>query len=81
MDSKLVAMLPTPVVALIISGYLKILEIYYKNLKSYSFSEISSLQTFDFSTLCTMLLYDKLKYRLKGLIRKFFADSYKFTLF
>jgi hypothetical protein len=35
------------------------------NLKSRSFSQVSSIKTFDFSTLYTTLPHDKLKTRLK----------------
>ena len=65
MDSKLVAIAPTFVVAFIMCGYFKILNIYIKN------PEIRSLQTFDFSILYTTLPQNKLKYRLEVLIRKF----------
>ena len=51
-----------------------------QTLKSRSFSEITSLQTFDFSTLYTTLPHDKLKSRLKELIRKSFADSKNFVV-
>jgi hypothetical protein len=40
------------------------------NLKSRSFSEVSSIKTFDFSTLYTTLPHDKLKTRLKETIHK-----------
>jgi hypothetical protein len=35
------------------------------NLKSRTFSQVSSIKTFDFSTLYTTLPHDKLKTRLK----------------
>jgi hypothetical protein len=35
------------------------------NLKSRSFSQVSTIKTFDFSTLYTTLPHDKLKTRLK----------------
>jgi hypothetical protein len=38
------------------------------NLKSRSFSQVSAIKTFDFSTLYTTLLHDKLKTRLKETI-------------
>jgi competence CoiA-like predicted nuclease len=38
------------------------------NLKSRSFSQVSSIKTFDFSTLYTTLPHDKLKTRLKETI-------------
>jgi hypothetical protein len=40
------------------------------NLKSRSFSQVSSIKTFDFSTLYTTLPHDKLKTRLKETIHK-----------
>ena len=43
------------------------------NLKSRSFSQVSSIKTFDFSTLYTTLLHDKLKTRLKETIHKAFS--------
>jgi hypothetical protein len=43
------------------------------NLKSRSFSQISSIKTFDFSTLYTTLPHDKLKTRLKETIQKAFS--------
>jgi hypothetical protein len=39
-------------------------------LKSRSFSQVSSIKTFDFSTLYTTLPHDKLKSRLKETIHK-----------
>jgi hypothetical protein len=42
------------------------------NLKSRSFSQVSSIKTFDFSTLYTTLLHDILKPRLKETIHKAF---------
>ena len=43
------------------------------NLKSRSFSQVSSIKTFDFSTLYTTLLHDKLKTHLKETIHKAFS--------
>ena len=43
------------------------------NLKSRSFSQVSSIKTFDFSTLYTTLQHDKLKTRLKETIHKAFS--------
>ena len=43
------------------------------NLKSRSFSQVSSIKTFDFSTLCNTLPHDKLKTRLKETIHKAFS--------
>ena len=43
------------------------------NLKSRSFSPVSSIKTFDFSTLYTTLPHDKLKTRLKETIHKAFS--------
>ena len=43
------------------------------NLKSRSFSHVSSIITFDFSTLYTTLQHDKLKTRLKETIHKAFS--------
>ena len=43
------------------------------NLKSRSFSQVSSIKTFDFSTLYTTLPHDKLKSRLKETIHKAFS--------
>jgi hypothetical protein len=40
------------------------------NLKSRSFSQVSSIKTVDFSTLYTTLPHDKLKTRLKETIHK-----------
>ena len=45
------------------------------NLKSRSFSKVSSIKTFDFSTLYTTLLHDKLKTRLKETIHKAFSHK------
>ena len=45
------------------------------NLKSRSFSQVSSIKTFDFSTLYTTLPHDKLKTRLKEAIHK--ASSHR----
>jgi hypothetical protein len=43
------------------------------NLKSRSFSQLSSIKTFDFPTLYTTLPHDKLKTRLKETIHKAFS--------
>ena len=43
------------------------------NLKSRSFSQVSSIETFGFSTLYTTLPHDKLKTRLKETIHKAFS--------
>ena len=43
------------------------------NLKSRSFSQVSSIKTLDFSTLYTTLPHDKLKTRLKEIIHKAFS--------
>jgi hypothetical protein len=43
------------------------------NLKSRSFSQVSSIKTFDFSTLYTSLPHDKLKTRLKETNHKAFS--------
>ena len=43
------------------------------NQKSRSFSQVSSIKTFDFSTLYTTLPHDKLKTRLKETIHKAFS--------
>ena len=43
------------------------------NLKSRSFSQVTSIKTFDFSTLFTTLPHDKLKTRLKETIHKAFS--------
>jgi hypothetical protein len=43
------------------------------NLKSRSFSQVSSIKTFDFSTLYTTLPHDKLQTRLKETIHKAFS--------
>ena len=43
------------------------------NLKSRSFSQVSSIKTFDFLTLYTTLPHDKLKTRLKETIHKAFS--------
>ena len=45
----------------------------FDNLKSRSFSQVSSVKTFDFSTLYTTLPHDKLKTRLKETIHKAFS--------
>jgi hypothetical protein len=45
----------------------------FDNLKSRSFSQVSSIKTFDFSTLYTILPHDKLKTRLKEAIHKSFS--------
>ena len=47
--------------------------IYYFTSLSRSFSQVSSIKTFDFSTLYTTLLHDKLKTRLKETIHKAFS--------
>jgi hypothetical protein len=44
------------------------------NLKSRSFSQVSSIKTFDFSTLYTTLPHDKLKTRLKETLHKAFQS-------
>jgi hypothetical protein len=41
-----------------------------ENLQSRSFFKVSSIATFDFSTLCTTLTHDKLKTRLKETIHR-----------
>ena len=51
-----------------------------ENFKSRSFSTISSICTFDFSTLYTTLPHDKLKSRLKELIHKAFDNSRYFVV-
>ena len=43
------------------------------SLKSRSFSQVSSIKTFDFSTLYTTLPHDKLKTRVKETIHKSFS--------
>jgi hypothetical protein len=43
------------------------------NLKSRFFSQVSSIKTFDFSTLYTTLSHDKLKTRLKETIHNAFS--------
>jgi hypothetical protein len=43
------------------------------NIKSSSFSQVSSIKTFDFSTLYTTIPHDKLKTRLKETIHKAFS--------
>ena len=43
------------------------------NLKSRFFSQVSSIKTFDFSTLYTTLPHDKLESRLKETIHKAFS--------
>ena len=43
------------------------------NLKSGSFSQVSSIKTFDFSTVYTTLPHDKLKTRLKETLHKAFC--------
>jgi hypothetical protein len=50
--------------------------------KSRSFSQVSSIKTFDFSTLYTTLPHDKLKTRLKETIHKAFLipDSCRATV-
>ena len=49
-------------------------------LQSGSFSELSALQTFDFSSLYTMLPHDKLNSRLKRLISKSLAVSKNYVV-
>jgi hypothetical protein len=46
-----------------------------ENLKSRSFSQLSSINTFDFSTQYTTLPHDKLKTCLKETIHKAFSQS------
>jgi hypothetical protein len=43
------------------------------NLQSRSFSQVSSIKTLDFSTLCITLRHDKLKTRLKETIHKVYT--------
>jgi hypothetical protein len=53
------------------------------NLKSRSFSQVSSIKIFNFSTLYTTLSHDKLKTRLKEAIHKAFShrnDGSKFVV-
>jgi hypothetical protein len=50
--------------------YLKNSKDLLDNLKSRSFSQVSSIKTLDFSTLYTTLPHDKLKTRLKETIHK-----------
>ena len=45
----------------------------FESLKSRSFSQVSSINTFDFSTLYTTLPHDKIKTRLKETIHKAFS--------
>jgi hypothetical protein len=47
------------------------------NLKSRSFSQVSAIKTFDFSTLYTTLPHDKLKTRLKETIHKAFSHPHE----
>jgi hypothetical protein len=47
------------------------------NLKSRSFTQVSSIISFDFSTLYTTLPHDKLKTRLKETIHKAFKQNSK----
>jgi hypothetical protein len=49
------------------------------NLKSRSFSQVSSIKTFDCSTLYTTLPHDKLKTRLKETIHKAFSHRNYFS--
>ena len=51
------------------------------NLKSRSFSQVSSIKTFDFSALYTTLPHDKLKTRLKETIHKAFCVRPQFHIF
>jgi hypothetical protein len=46
------------------------------NLKSRSFSQVSSIKTFDFSTLYTTLPHDKLKTRLKETIHHYASKQF-----
>jgi hypothetical protein len=48
-----------------VCGFLKNSKDLLDNLKSRSFSQVSSIKAFDFSTLYTTLPHDKLKTRLK----------------
>jgi hypothetical protein len=53
------------------------------NLQSRSFSQVSSIKTFDFSTKYTTLPHGKLKTRLKEIIHKAFShrnDGSKFVV-
>jgi hypothetical protein len=50
------------------------------NLKSRSFSQVSSIKTFDFSTLYTTLPHDKLKTRLKETSRSRYVPFLKTNL-
>jgi hypothetical protein len=50
-----------------------ILLLFLSHRKSRSFSQVSSIKTFDFSTLYTTLPHDKLKTRLKETIHKAFS--------
>jgi hypothetical protein len=45
------------------------------NLRSRFFSHVSSINTFDFSTLYTTLPHDKLETRLKEIIHKAFSHG------
>jgi hypothetical protein len=56
-------------------GILKNSKDLLENLKSRSFSQVSSIKTFDFSTLYTTLPHDKLKTRLKETIHKAFTSK------
>ena len=47
--------------------------LFFDNIKSRSFSQVSSIKPFDFSTLYTTLPHDKLKTRLKETIHKDFS--------
>jgi hypothetical protein len=47
--------------------------LFMDNLKFRSFSQVSSIKTFDFSTLYTTLPHDKLKTRLQETIHKAFS--------
>jgi hypothetical protein len=49
-------------------------------MKSRSFSQVSSIKTFDFSTLYTTLPHDKLKTRLKETIHKAVKNLKKILL-
>ena len=46
-----------------------------ENLKSHSLSKVSSIKTFDFSTLYTTIPHEKLKSRLKQLVSQAFIDK------
>jgi hypothetical protein len=50
------------------------------NLKSRSFSHVSSIKTFDFSTLYTILPHDKLKTLLKETIHKACLMEFRYPI-